>query len=138
MEPKRPAPLAKQMVARPVVEVSPKPQQATVEVVGAGGCERFRPLVAKYDWDVRVMLAIMKAESSCNPNATGDKSLTFQRNGRTYGYSVSLFQVRILPGREHCDSYNPVTNIACAYKVWRGQGYKAWSVYTNSKYKEYL
>ena len=108
-----------------------------MEAVGAGGCERFRPLVQKYDWDVNTMLAIMQAESSCNPNETGDKSLTFQQNGRTYGYSVSLLQVRILPGREHCDSHDPATNIACAYRIWKGQGYEAWTVYTNGKYRRY-
>lgn len=84
------------------------------------------------------MKAIMQAESSCNENATGDTSLTFIQNGRTYGYSVSLFQVRILPGREHCDSHDPATNIACAYHVWKSQGYKAWSVYTSGKYLKYL
>ena len=103
-----------------------------------GGCERFQPLLEKYDWDVRTMLAIMRAESGCDPNVTGDTSLTFTQNGRTYGYSVSLFQVRILPGRERCDSHDPTTNIACAYHVWRGQGYKAWSVYTSGKYLKYL
>lgn len=102
------------------------------------GCEAFRGLVAKYDWDVRTMLAIMRAESGCDPNVTGDTSLTFTQNGRTYGYSVSLFQVRILPGREHCDSHDPATNISCAYRVWKSQGYKAWSVYTNGKYAKFL
>lgn len=102
------------------------------------GCEAFRGLVAKYDWDVRTMLAIMRAESGCDPNVTGDTSLTFTQNGRTYGYSVSLFQVRVLPGREACDSHDPATNIACAYRVWKSQGYKAWSVYTNGKYAKFL
>ena len=109
-----------------------------MEAGRVGGCERFQPLLEKYDWDVRTMLAIMRAESGCDPNVTGDTSLTFIQNGRTYGYSVSLFQVRILPGREHCDSHDPATNIVCAYHVWRGQGYKAWSVYTNGKYLKYL
>ena len=120
------------------VEASPAPQKPAVEKAGVGGCDRFQPLLEKYNWDVRVMKAIMQAESSCNENATGDTSLTFTQNGRTYGYSVSLFQVRILPGREHCDSHDPATNIACAYHVWRGQGYKAWSVYTSGKYLKYL
>lgn len=91
------------------------------------------------------MMAIMRSESTnpitgeqCRPTITGDTHLTFQQNGRTYGYSVSLLQVRILPGREHCDSYDPATNIACAYQIWRGQGYKAWSDYTNGKYLKYL
>ncbi|MCA9313061.1 hypothetical protein KDA08_01910, partial [Candidatus Saccharibacteria bacterium] len=72
--------------------------------------------------------AIMRAESGCDANATGDKSLTYQQNGRTYGYSVSLFQVRILPGREGCDSHDPAVNIPCAAKVYRSQGWMAWSV----------
>lgn len=125
-------------IAAPKVEASPTPQKPAVEAGRAGGCERFQPLLEKYNWDVRIMKAIMQAESSCNENATGDTSLTFIQNGRTYGYSVSLFQVRILPGREHCDSHDPATNIACAYHVWRGQGYKAWSVYTSGKYLKYL
>ena len=126
-----------EIAASKKVEASPAPQKA-VEKAGVGGCERFQPLLEKYDWDVRIMKAIMRAESGCDPNVTGDTSLTFTQNGRTYGYSVSLFQVRILPGREHCDSHDPATNIACAYHVWRGQGYKAWSVYTNGKYLKYL
>lgn len=107
-------------------------------VATAQGCEDFRGLVAQYDWDVRTMLAIMRAESGCDPNVTGDTNLTFTRNGRTYGYSVSLFQVRVLPGREACDSHDPATNISCAYRIWRSQGYKAWSVYTNGKYAKFL
>nr|DAM54397.1 MAG TPA: lysozyme [Caudoviricetes sp.] len=125
-------------IAAPKVEASPTPQKPAVEAVRAGGCERFQHLLEKYDWDVRTMLAIMRAESGCDPNVTGDTSLTFIQNGRTYGYSVSLFQVRILPGREHCDSHDPATNIACAYHVWKSQGYKAWSVYTSGKYLKYL
>ena len=108
------------------------------KVTTTQGCEAFRRLVAQYDWDVRTMLAIMRAESGCDPNVTGDTSLTFTQNGRTYGYSVSLFQVRVLPGREACDSHDPATNISCAYRVWKSQGYKAWSVYTNGKYAKFL
>lgn len=127
-----------EIAASKKVEASPTPQKPAVEAGRVGGCERFQPLLEKYDWDVRTMLAIMRAESGCDPNVTGDTSLTFTQNGRTYGYSVSLFQVRILPGRERCDSHDPATNIACAYHVWKSQGYKAWSVYTSGKYLKYL
>ena len=84
------------------------------------------------------MLAIAKAESSCNYNATGDTTLTYYQNGRQYGYSVGYFQIRILPGREHCDTHDIATNVACAYSIYRSQGLNAWSVYTNGKYKRYL
>lgn len=91
------------------------------------------------------MMAIMEAESSnpitgekCLVDITGDMDLTYQRNGRTYGYSVSLLQIRILPGREACDNHDPETNIACGYRIWKSQGYKAWSAYTNGKYRAHL
>lgn len=127
-----------EIAASKKVEASPASQKPAVEAGRVGGCERFQPLLERYDWDVRTMLAIIRAESGCDSSVTGDTSLTFTQNGRTYGYSVSLFQVRILPGREHCDSHDPATNIACAYHVWREQGYKAWSVYTSGKYLKYL
>ena len=84
------------------------------------------------------MVAISKAESSCRYDAKGDTNLTYQKNGRTYGYSVGVFQVRILPGREHCDTFDLTTNVACAHAIWQGQSYKAWSTWSNSKYRRYL
>lgn len=102
------------------------------------GCENYRQLISQYDWNVDVMLAIAKAESGCRADATGDKSLTYQLHGRTYGYSKSIFQVRILPGREHCDSNDVQVNVRCAYAIYQGQGYGAWSVYNTGKYMQYL
>lgn len=74
----------------------------------------------------------------CNPNATGDGHLTYQVNGRTYGYSVSALQVRILPGREHCDTEDLSVNVKCAYAIWQGQGYAAWTMFNNGEYKKWL
>lgn len=108
-------------------------------------CEQYRPLIARYDWDVRTMMAIMEAESTnpitgepCDAQVVGDTTLTYQSNGRTYGYSKSLLQVRQLEGREHCDTDNPEVIVKCGYDIWRGQGYSAWSVYTNGRYTQYL
>ena len=95
-----------EIAASKKVEASPAPQKA-MEKAGVGGCDRFQPLLGKYDWDVRIMKAIMQAESSCNENSTGD-------------------------------SHNPEVNIDCAYHVWKSQGYKAWSVYTNGRYLRFL
>ena len=84
------------------------------------------------------MVAISKAESNCRTEARGDGHITYTKNGRLYGYSLSAFQVRILEGREHCDTHDLATNVKCAYNIFNGQGYKAWSVYTNGKYKKFL
>jgi hypothetical protein len=84
------------------------------------------------------MTAVAEAESGCRVDATGDTSLTYQANGRTYGYSLSVLQVRIMEGREHCDVHDLAINVKCAHAIWKGQGYNAWTMYTNGKYKEYL
>lgn len=81
------------------------------------------------------MVAISKAESHCRADAVGDKTLTFTKNGRTYGYSIGALQVRILPGREWCETGD---YYECAHNIWESQGYRAWSVYTNKRYLEYL
>lgn len=117
----------------PVVIAPPKPL-----ATAPAGCEQYRPILSKYDWNVSVMMAIMQAESGCRAGSTGDGHLTYKHAGRTYGYSVSLLQVRILPGRERCDTHDPATNIDCAHGIWKGQGYRAWSVYKSGKYLAYL
>ena len=81
------------------------------------------------------MVAISKAESHCRADAVGDKAITFTKNGRTYGYSIGALQVRILPGREWCETGD---YYECAHNIWKSQGYRAWSVYTNKRYLEYL
>ena len=82
------------------------------------------------------MVAISQAESHCNMDAVGDKTLTYQQNGRTYGYSIGALQVRILPGREHCEQSENYWQ--CAHTIWQSQGYRAWSVWSSGKYKQYL
>ena len=82
----------------------------------------------------------MKAESKCNVNAKGDEDLTYEENGRVYGYSVGAFQVRILPGREDCDTYDLEKNVECAYNIYvaKGRGFTDWSMFLNGQYLEYL
>ena len=87
------------------------------------------------DWDINTMVAIAKAESNCRPDALGDTTLTFQKNGRTYGYSIGALQVRILPEREWCETGD---YYRCAHIIWQRQGYNAWSVFTSGKHRQYL
>jgi hypothetical protein len=93
---------------------------------GTGGnCEAYRHLIARYSWDTETMMRAMRLESGCNPNAVGDQYVI----GGVYAPSCGLLQVRTLPGRPNCEQLkNPAFNIATAYKIWQGQGYRAWSV----------
>ena len=84
-------------------------------------------------------MAVVKAESNCRQEALGDTSLVYMQNGREYGYSKGVFQIRILPGREQCDTYDLVTNVSCAYKIYSYRGnFTPWSVYKNGRYLDYL
>jgi len=104
------------------------------------GCEQYRAEFSKYDWDVRVMMAIMEAESthdyiSCDPNAVGDNYVI---NG-LLAPSCGLLQIRTLVGRPTCEQLkDPTTNVEWGYKIFTSQGLSAWSKYTNGGYLEYL
>ena len=82
----------------------------------------------------------MKAETKCDMNAKGDTEYIFEENGREYGYSVGAFQVRILPGREDCDTFDLETNVGCAYDIYvkADREFTDWTMFVNGKYHEYL
>ena len=103
-------------------------------------CDRVVAEIEKYDWDTKVATAVMKAESKCDVNVKGDTDLVFEENGREYGYSVGAFQVRILPGREGCDTYDLETNVRCSYEIYvkAGREFTDWSMFLNGKYREFL
>jgi hypothetical protein len=92
------------------------------------------------EWDGRTMYGICKAESKGNVKAVGDTTITFVKNGVTYGMSCGMLQVRILPGRGiTCEQmHDPEQNVAKAYEIWNAQSYAAWSVYTNGRYLDYI
>lgn len=105
------------------------------------GCEAVRAEAKKYSgWDANIITAIAQGESGCRYNATGDGHLTYKQNGRTYGYSVSVLQVRILPGREHCDSHDIKVNVKCAHEIFKnaGSSYSPWTVYNKGIFRQFL
>ena len=128
----RPA-LLKPKVAAVEAHTSASPK-AAVEAAGADVCEGFRPLVAKYDWDVKVAMAVMKAESGCQTNALGHNT-----NGTN---DAGLFQVNSI--HDATDKrYDIEYNVALAYRIykdrrsWDISGWKAWSACLNGKVKCY-
>lgn len=92
-----------------------------------GGCEQYRNLVAQYNWDARIALAIMQAESGCRANAsspTDDHGLMQINHGDDIlGSAV----------------YIPAVNIKYAYehKYLKG-GWTHWTVYNTGAYLRYL
>ena len=103
-------------------------------------CSSIRAEIDKYDWNKELALAVVKAESDCNVEARGDEDYIYIENDREYGYSVGAFQVRILPGREDCDTYDLERNISCAYDIYKkaNNSFTPWSMWNNGEYKKYL
>ena len=74
------------------------------------------------------MLAIMMAESSCNPNALNTNSDGSNDSG--------LFQINSIhnkPNRE-----NPELNVRYAYQIYKSQGLSAWVAYTSGSYLKFM
>lgn len=122
------------MPTLPEKVVEPQTQQPVAKELT--GCDKWRGLVSKYGWDTNIVMAIMEAESSCDTTRIGD---TKPING-VLAFSCGLMQVRTLsPWRGTCEQLqDPAFNIDIAYKVYQGQGYKAWSVFNSGAYKQYL
>ena len=122
---------------KPLTQQEPSPQLATVADTTAQptvktvvqnepkGCDYYSTLLAKYNWDMHVMTAIMRAESSCVPDAVN----RYNYDGI---YDYGLLQ---LHGQE---IYDPAANIQAGYNIWLRQGYRAWSTYNSGAYLRFL
>lgn len=78
------------------------------------------------------MLAIMRAESGCNPNA--DNTGLNQDGSNDKG----LLQVNSIHGYSDAERLDPARNIEIAFKIWQSQGYRAWAAFSNGSYLKFL
>lgn len=79
--------------------------------------------------DAEVALAVSFAESGRRCNAVGDGHITFESGGQLYGASYGVFQIRHLKGRpDPSVLLDCKSNIDYAYKIFKAQGFKPWSV----------
>ncbi len=119
-----------------------KTEQAPVEVhvpapqtyVIAGGCEQYRSIVQKYDWNVDIALAVMQAESSCISNRDNSG---LNKNGSN---DKGLMQINSIHSDliSDLDRFDPEKNIQAGYEIYRGAGWKAWSAYNNGSYLKFM
>lgn len=106
-------------------------RNAVVARVGLStNCNDYRSLVAQYDWNVSIAMAVMQAESGCNPSAhspTADRGL------------MQINQVHAAKVGGNLNAlFDPATNVRVAYQVYQGAGWSAWSVYKNGAYLRYM
>lgn len=104
--------------------VSVKPQVNREDVVAM--------IAAAFPENQGEMLKIGRCESQLSSDRVGDLGIRFEKDGKLYGSSHGIFQIRALPGRTDDpdqfaeDMKNPKKNIEAAKRIFDGQGYKAW------------
>ena len=74
----------------------------------------------------KVMIAIAKAESNLDPNATNVNT-----NGST---DTGLFQINSINGEDELSLFDVDKNIEVARKIYEKQGLSAWSVFNNKSF----
>lgn len=102
----------------------------------------MRSEVAKYSgWDVNTITAIAMAESGCDP---ANDNLTSTETHSTCVGSYGALQVGCIHYRAGEDRGDFATNVRVAHRAYLervamvGNGYTAWTMYTNGKYRAYL
>jgi soluble lytic murein transglycosylase-like protein len=109
-----------------------KPQfLSTKRIVGD-----YYHLFTQYDWDARLMYAIMMAESGGNPNA-----INYKDRHKGCNNSYGLMQLSCLHlgkyGLTIDNVFDAPTNIRVSYEIFKVQGLKAWGAYTSGSYKKF-
>lgn len=123
------------MSVAPLVDETPTPVDTAV-VEKVTGCEQYRPIVSQYSWNADIAMAIMQAESGCNPSAYNGT------NNADGSDDAGLFQINSIHVKSGLIAdearYDPDKNIEAAHSVYLGSGWSAWSVYNNGRYQKYL
>lgn len=106
-----------------------------------GGCEQYRPLLAQYNWDVTIAIAVMEEESTqdgipCNSNADNTGLNLDGTNDKGLMQVNSIHVASGLIG--DAERLNPELNIKAAYSIYLGSGWRAWSSYNSGAYQKHL
>lgn len=89
--------------------------------------------------EAKIAIAVAKAESHLNPESIGDKHLKFFKDGKEYGASYGIFQIRHLEGRpDPSKLLDSEFNVKYAYELYCKSGFSPWSTYKSGKYLAYI
>lgn len=124
-------------VTPPKSEIQPAVTETSQPKQIVQGCEQYRSLVTQYAWDVSVAMAVMKAESGCNPMAANNTD-----NHRVCMGSFGLFQISCHSGQ----IYDPAQNVRIAWLKYSAinprdgmpQKWRPWGAYNSGAYLKYL
>ena len=120
------------MAQEPVLTAkAPQTAPAQAKAPITGNCDQYRSLVAQYDWDITTILAVMRAESGCNPGAA---NWSDGHNGCKG--SFGLMQIACIHGAS--PDTTPEQNIEMAYHIYSTSGLSPWGAYTDLSYLKYL
>ena len=85
--------------------------------------------------DLQVAVAVALAESSGNPSAVGDTTIT-------PGGSIGLWQINLAAHPQYTAAQltDPQANANAAYSIYQAAGntFSPWSTYTNGAYSAYI
>ena len=101
-------------------------------------CPEYEALLSSYNWDVATARALMKAESGCNP-ARDNSGLN--SDGTNDVGLMQINSIHVTSGLiSDADRRDPAKNIAAAYALYRGAGYRftPWSAYNSGDYQKHL
>ena len=114
-----------------VIEPAPKNTSVAVSKPAQGACS----LVDGYEWDTKIAYAICMAESRGNPLAYNKAN----KNGSNDAGLMQINSIHVNSGLISSeDRFIPEKNIAAAYAIYKGSGFRAWSAYNNGSYQKYL
>lgn len=107
----------------------------TVSQKPKGDCEKYRPIVEQYDWDVETVMQICKDESQGNPENINWSDKHKDSKGNVICISSQgLMQVGCFwpaeLGYTMEDLLIPEPNMAMAYEIYkRSKGFTPWTTY---------
>jgi soluble lytic murein transglycosylase-like protein len=93
-------------------------------------------LLAQYAWDVDVALAVMQAESGCDPSAFNGAN----SNGSNDAGLMQVNSIHVASGLIGDDErFDAEANVRAAWAIYAGRGsFSPWSAYNNGAYEKFL